>query len=587
MPEDELQKAVDALGRGDLLRAQDLTAAALEHDPQSRELQYIRILALARMGSSRAALEQYRASELPSSPELKHSVLLGRLLKDMAGKAPAESRSAAFAAAAQVYRKAYEESGDPFPGINAASLALLAGDRQTAERTARELLAREPVARPTDYFAAATKAEALLIMADIEAARAALRTALALKGADDGARSSTLSQLHLLVGCLELANGEGEALFDMVRPPPVVTYCGHMFRHDPESETRLADAIDAALDGLGAKVGYGSLACGGDIMVAEAILRRGGELNVVLPFEDQSFIERSILPGGEAWLARFDRCRQSASSLTYASVSEYVRDRGQFRFGLLLAMGLARLRAAPLGAKAVQLAVWDGKLPDSDAGTSAEVRHWRRCGGETLIVEPGPIDRNCGQRRSSPEDLPQRALRAIVFADFAGFSQLRESVLPTFSAEVLGRVASVLVGYEESICARNTWGDGLFVILNSATAAAALAADLQSALRGLDSALLGAEGSGMRVSAHFGPVYEAQDPVTGSTTFFGREVTCAARIEPVTPIGGVYVTQPLAAMLTMEAPDRFDLCYVGRLPLAKGYGNLPLYRLERSNPPPE
>ena len=123
-----------------------------------------------------------------------------------------------------------------------------------------------------------------------------------------------------------------------------------MFRDDRESEAALGGAIDSALDKLGAKVGYGSLACGGDIMVAEAILRRGGELNVVLPFDDKSFIERSILPGGEAWLARFERCRQLASSLTYASVSEYVRDRGQFRFGLLLAMGLARLPAVPLAA---------------------------------------------------------------------------------------------------------------------------------------------------------------------------------------------------------------------------------------------
>jgi class 3 adenylate cyclase len=584
MPEGELQTAAEALNRGDLLKAQDLASAAPALGPDSLDLQYIRILALARMGSSRAALEQYRASDLSASGAVEHRVLLGRLLKDMAAKAPAPARPAAFAAAAEVYRAVYEESGDPFPGINAASLALLAGDREAAERTARQLLQSEAVARPADYFTAATKAEALLIIGDMRAAGAALRSGLALNGSDEGARSSTLRQLRLLLGTLSCTNGDAAALVDLLRPSPVVTYCGHMFRHDRGSEAALADAIDEALDKSGSKVGYGSLACGSDIMVAEAILRRGGEINVVLPFDDKSFIERSILPGGDAWLARFEHCRDNASSLTYASVSEYVRDRGQFRFGLLLAMGLARLRAAPLGAEAVQLAIWDGKNPDADAGTSAEVRHWRNCGGRTVIIEPGAIDRNCGQRRASTEDLPQRALRAIVFADFAGFSKLRESVLPAFSREVLGRVASVLARYEESICARNTWGDGVFVILRSATAAAALAAELQGALQFVDPALMSAEGSGMRISAHFGPVYEAQDPVTGSTTFFGREVTCAARIEPVTPIGGVYVTQPLAAMLAMEAPDRFDLCYVGRLDLAKGYGNMPLYGLERNAP---
>lgn len=584
MLEDEVEAAAAALRRGDLLRAQDLAAAALEHCPESLDLQYIRILALARMGSSRVALEQYRAGELARSAEVEHRVLLGRLLKDVAAKAPAEARPAALATASRAYREIYEESKDPFPGINAATLAQLAGQREIAERTARDLLADPSVARPDDYYSAATKAEAHLILGDVEAAGEALRRAVALEGADDGARSSTLRQFRMLLAGLPGPGDDGSGLLDLLRPPPVVTYCGHMFRNDPEAEARLAKAIDEALDALGAKLAYGSLACGGDIMVAEAVLRRGGELNVVLPFDDRSFIERSILPGGGTWLERFERCRAAASSVTYASQSEYVRDRGQFRFGLLLAMGLARLRASPLGTKAVQVAVWDERFPDADAGTSAEVRHWRQCGGETVVVAPGPIDRNCGQRRASTADLPQRALRAIVFADFAGFSRLRESALPAFSAEVLGRVASVLVGYEDSLCARNTWGDGIFIILKTATAAAALAADLQRALRRVDPALLGAEGGGMRISAHFGPVYEALDPVTGSTTFFGREVTCAARIEPVTPIGGIYVTQPLAAMLAMEAPDRFDLCYVGRLDLAKGYGNIPLYGLEQHAP---
>lgn len=582
MQQDEIEAAADALRRGDLLRALDLAAAALVHHPDSLDLQYIRILALARMGSDRAALDQYRAGDLAISQVVEHRVLLGRLLKDAAGKAPMEERPAAFAAASEAYRRVYEESGDPYPGINAASLSLLAGDHRAAEETAREILGQDSVSRPSNFFSAATKAEALLILGDIESAGAVLRKALALEGADDGARSSTLRQFRLLLTRLQQPEEKASALVRTLQPSPVITYCGHMFRPDRLAEKRLAHAIDDALDRAVAKVAYGSLACGADILVAEAVLRRGGELNVVLPFDDQAFIDRSILPGGEGWLKRFECCLQSARSVTYASLSEYVRDRGQFRFGLLLAMGLAKLRANSLGAEALQLAVWDGTSPDADAGTSAEVRHWRECGGETIVVDPGQIDRNCGQRKASPERRAERALRAILFADFAGFSRLRESVLPTFASEVLGRVAGVLANHEQSICARNTWGDGVFVVLRSATAAAALAAELQQALRPVDEAMLGAEGMGMRISVHFGPVYQAQDPVTHSTTCFGREVNCAARIEPVTPVGGVYLTQTLAAMLALEAPDRFDLCYVGRLDLAKDYGKIPLYRLEPS-----
>ena len=40
-------------------------------------------------------------------------------------------------------------------------------------------------------------------------------------------------------------------------------------------------------------VGYGQLACGADILIAEALLDRGGELHVVLPFaeEDSSSLQ--------------------------------------------------------------------------------------------------------------------------------------------------------------------------------------------------------------------------------------------------------------------------------------------------------
>ena len=48
-----------------------------------------------------------------------------------------------------------------------------------------------------------------------------------------------------------------------------------------------------------------------------------------------------------------------------------------------------------------------------------------------------------------------------------------------------------------------------------------------------------------------------------------------ARIEPITPPGEVYVSEPFAAGLVLA--DRRDLTcdYVGHMPMAKGYGRLP------------
>ena len=59
-------------------------------------------------------------------------------------------------------------------------------------------------------------------------------------------------------------------------------------------------------------------------------------------------------------------------------------------------------------------------------------------------------------------------------------------------------------------------------------------------------------------------------------------VSKAARIEPVTPPGAAFVTEPFAAILALEAGGRFACRYVGRIPLAKKYGDYPMYRLTRA-----
>ena len=86
---------------------------------------------------------------------------------------------------------------------------------------------------------------------------------------------------------------------------------------------------------------------------------------------------------------------------------------------------------------------------------------------------------------------------------------------------------------------------------------------------------------GLRLGMHFGPVYEAVDPILQRPNFFGYHVSRAARIEPITPEGEVYVTEATAAALAVEAPERFRCDYVGRVPLAKNYGAFPMYALTR------
>src|SRR5205085_6091036 len=78
----------------------------------------------------------------------------------------------------------------------------------------------------------------------------------------------------------------------------------------------------------------------------------------------------------------------------------------------------------------------------------------------------------------------------------------------------------------------------------------------------------------LRLGGHFGPVYRARDPILKAENYFGAHVSRAARIEPVTPEGSVYVTEPFAAMLALDATREFECDYVGHQPAAKHYGEL-------------
>jgi class 3 adenylate cyclase len=146
----------------------------------------------------------------------------------------------------------------------------------------------------------------------------------------------------------------------------------------------------------------------------------------------------------------------------------------------------------------------------------------------------------------------------------------------------MGRCGLVLAAHSAKIQCLNTWGDALYLALDDNRAAADVLCALQEAKAGIDDAAIGLPpGSGMRIAGHYGSVYEVDDPVTGMPNYYGTEVSRAARVEPITPPGQVYVTEPMAAAVEMTCSDAYECRYVGRLALAKDFGVERIYRLTR------
>lgn len=366
----------------------------------------------------------------------------------------------------------------------------------------------------------------------------------------------------------------------------IAMYCGHMFNAGSAEEAELALRIDAAIAAHGITVGYGPLACGADILIAEALLARGCELQVVLPFAEDDFIAESVLCGGAEWLARYSACRQAAADVHFATPGAYVGDDNQFAYNSQYAMGLVALRAQIEGAETVQLAVVSDKFASLSltglAGTVADIRQWQALGRETVTIPAGPVPRNLVFPAHEPiTSGTRREIRSILFADYKGFSRLGERELPLFMSHVMGQIAEVLNAAGDHVEFRNTWGDAIYAVIDTPQRAATIALELQARLADLPAALVPAgDVAGMRIGVHYGPVWVGTDRITGNRLWYGGEVNRTARIEPVTPVGGVYCTDAFASALLVSDCRDCRFTSVGTVELAKKFGEVELYRLE-------
>ena len=573
-----IKSARAALAQGDLIATYDLARTGLANGEAGAA--YLIVLSLARMGDTASAQASYVALALDRARDVDSRALGARLAKNSAEDLSGEPQRAAFAAASRLYAAIHDDTGDLFPGVNAASTAYLSGDMTTARRLAEALLRDGGEVR--HYWTGATRVEALVLLGRDEAAAVACVAARSLPGADLGARATTLCQLELLAALAGLdPDGRVRAA---LRPPGLAVFCGHMFVEDTAAEAALASRIATTLNDNDIRIGFGALACGSDIVLAEALLLRGGELNVVLPFPATDFVQSSVAPGGASWQPRFEACVAAAHAVHIVSEIGDIGDPRAFNHGTATAMGLARLRAAQLGGTATMLAVCDELRASAQAcvkgvaGTSVDIACWRAAGGRADLIAPGGIDRAIAPAaRAATYAGPTRVPMALIFADAPNFSKLTEQDIPAFWREVMGTASAILGRFQAAVRSRNSWGDALFIVVSDVVAAAEIMLALQEALAAAGALFT------LRIGGHYGMVFETDDPVTGQPTYYGTEVSRTARIEPITPPGQAYVTASFAAALAMAPGYHFRCHYVGRVPLAKDYGTFPMYRLSRGH----
>jgi class 3 adenylate cyclase len=566
------------------------------------QLRYLAALAAARGGArdvARGMLAALRPDE-SSDAQLAADIesLGGRLAKDVAFDArdDANRREAANEAAAS-YLRADAIHPNVYAKINAASLAAIAGDEMAARGLAQTVLDALPAGTDDDHWIHATRGEAKLLLDDIGGATEAYTEARKLAGNRFGDIASMRRQLRML----ERVRPAASSLLSAVPGPNVVAFSGHMIdvpnRATPRFPAYLGAAVKAQVesevDALLPVIAYAQAANGSDMLFCEALLARGQELNIVLPFGREDYIAQSVAPGGADWLARFDHVLAKASSVTYATEGLYLGDDSLFQHASELIQGLASLRAQSLSVTPTMLVVADTSQAGATGGTLATLATWDQRGHPYRIVDlmtirdatPTPAKHTTAATPIATSPKPEpiaggRHIKSLLFADVKGFSKLLEQHAPGFFNAFLGAVPKVLAAHNIEPLEMSSRGDGLYMVFGSAEDSARFSWELSNAMGATDWAGMSLPAdTHIRIALHAGPVFIAIDPVNRYLAHYGSHVTRAARVEPIVVPGQILVTEPFAAVLAAQASSAFVCDLVGIEPLAKGYGASRLYRL--------
>ncbi|WP_439814132.1 adenylate/guanylate cyclase domain-containing protein [Zavarzinia sp. CC-PAN008] len=656
------QRVSALLDGGETFLAQDVAAQGLQRFPNSDRLRVLSALALMRTGAAtdalrtldpvlkdlildeapfRRALSALRKAlhnvDLKGVPTRQALVAIGELadaldgvkgktvltsagdpaLLDLLGELYGEAwrhtgDNRSLGLSRQLYAAAFEAGRGRRAGANAAAAAWVEGDMRQAVRIARKVLETPAGGLDDAFWLRASTAIAHLILGDADAAEHDLVAARDVAG-----------QLERVVPALRqvrLLKSRGvevpQAVLTALAPPQVVVFTGHMLdragqdgvRFPAGLEEALRKAIDERLDAMNVQIGYSSAACGSDLLFIEAMLERGGEVNIILPCATEDFVRANVAHGGARWEMRFRNALRLAHSVNYATTEPSLGHESLYRFTNQMLHGLATLRAQFLETRPYLLAVWDMSEGSLVGGAADFIDQWADIAKlsiidlDTLLEEhpealegPAPVETHAIARAE-----PERVIRAMLFADLVNYSKLREESMPAY-LRFLDRLQAFLAEGGLKPEAINTWGDAIFAVMATARDLVQFSLRLKQGVIELGNREEGFEVPlNVRISLHAGPVFPGLDAFRGTPNFYGAHINRAARLEPVTVPGHIYATQSFVALLTAEESAVRNaaeaegrdwssgvVCeYVGVLTLAKNFGREPAYHIREATKAP-
>jgi tetratricopeptide (TPR) repeat protein len=367
----------------DLLVRYKTALRRLEADPDDRTAQHQAVLCLARLGATDFELSEYDRYGLDTAVDDEDCIALqARLYKDLFLRAEGDAANTYGRKSAQLYDRAFRVTGGYYSAINAATMGFLTGDPQDDIRgrafaVLAQLAERIDLSPSEHYYVEATRAEAYLLLNDVDRAEHALRGALRFDPLNYTAHATTLKQLRLIMAAQQL----NDAWLGGVQPPRPICFAGHIWSDDlgPDEDVlhqTLSDIIQSQDIGFA----YGALAAGADIVMAESFLADGVALHLIFPTPIEAFVARSVTPFGATWRPRFEACLAQAASVKVLAGRASGLQSTQLAADV--SMGQTILRSRDFARRPAQLLLLN---PDRIGSLTHRLKHvWKSTGFETF-----------------------------------------------------------------------------------------------------------------------------------------------------------------------------------------------------------
>jgi tetratricopeptide (TPR) repeat protein len=360
---------------GRYLEACEQARVVLKSDGSLR-MQQLYALALSKSGSPEAARD-YLESVYRSNPEDPETAgILAGIYKVLFRK----SQQSTFAVLSRdTYLQNFITTKSTYTGINAAAMSAMVMQAGKSKELAKQVI-QLILPDTQDFWEMATLGEAYLLLKEKATAIEYYIKARKLAGTDWGKIISINDQLWLLDHYQQVPL-DVKKIFS---PPRVAAFIGHMIdqagrnpaRFPASIESKVKEAISANIRRMQAQIGYCSLACGADILFAEALAEHGGEVVVQLPFDIDDFVNVSVRFAGEEWVERFEKLAKKFP-LTFITRGPYSGNDDLFALQGRVILGSAVLRSNLYHAEPALLTVLsDIDLKQKKGGTRDILNQW-------------------------------------------------------------------------------------------------------------------------------------------------------------------------------------------------------------------